>query len=252
MKVVITGAAGGIGAAVAHRFAETREAPELLLVDIGAEGLARTADQVAAMGASVTVLECDLSSPDAGEIVISRAAEALGGIDALISNAGIVRPGSTIATMEVDTFDLMFNINTRATWLLAKAAYPLLKESKGCIVATASIAALAPAPGHGNYSASKSALVLLMQQLAFEWGPDGIRANCVSPGQVHSPMTAAAYDDPNNESRRSREAASPLRRVAQPSEIASVIDFLASPAASYVTGVNLVADGGFSITVARR
>lgn len=252
MKAVITGAAGGIGAATAHRFADTHDDVELLLVDVGLEGLERTAAEVEAKGAKVSILQCDLSSMEAGLTVMSRASEVLGGLDVLVSNAGIVRPGSDLATMDPETFDLMFAINTRATWLLAKEAYPMLKESKGAIVATASIAAHSPAPGHGNYSATKSALVLLIQQLAFEWGPDGIRANCVSPGQVHSPMTAAAYDDPNSESRRIREAAIPLRRVAQPHEIAAVIGFLAGPDASYVNGVNLIADGGFSTTLARR
>lgn len=252
MRAVITGAAGGIGAAVARRLAETREAPSLLLVDVGGEGLQRTAGEAADAGARTTVLQCDLSAPDAGDVVMAKAAEALGGLDALISNAGIVRPGTELATMDLEVFDLMLAINARATWLLAKAAYPMLKESQGCIVATASIAADNPAPGHGNYSASKSALVMLVKQLAFEWGPDGIRCNCVSPGTVYSPMTAAAYDDPDSPSRRNREAAIPLRRVAQTSEIAAVIDFLAGPDASYVTGVNLVADGGFSTALARR
>lgn len=137
----------------------------------------------------------------------------------------------------------MMSVNARATWLLAQAAYPLLKESRGCLVATASVAAENPAPGHGSYSASKAALVLLVKQLAFEWGPDGIRCNCVSPGTVYTPMTAPAYDDPDSPARRGREQVIPLRRVADPSEIASVIDFLASPDASYVTSVNLYVDG---------
>jgi glucose 1-dehydrogenase len=252
MRAVITGAAGGIGAAIARRLAETREAPSLLLVDVGADGLERTAREAADAGARATVLQCDLSRPDAGEIVMTRASRALGGLDALISNAGIVRPGNQIGTMDIETFDQMIAINSRATWLLAKAAYPMLKESRGCIVATASVAAENPAPGHGNYSASKAALVMLVKQMAFEWGPEGIRCNCVSPGTVYSPMTAAAYDDPGNPARRNREATIPLRRVAQPSEIASVVDFLASPAASYVSGVNLYVDGGWSTALARR
>lgn len=252
MRAVITGAAGGIGAAVAHRFASTREAPSMLLVDVGLEGLRQTAREVTEAGAQVAVLQCDLSRADAGELVMARAVEVLGGLDVLVSNAGIVRPGSELLTMDVETFDEMLDINARATWLLAKAAYPMLKESSGSIVATASIAADHPAPGHGSYSASKAAVVMLIKQLAFEWGPEGIRSNCVSPGTVYSPMTAPAYDDPNSTSRRNREAAIPLRRVAHASEIAAAIDFLAGPDASYVTGVNLTVDGGFSTALARR
>src|SRR5215472_8770005 len=103
MRAVITGAAGGIGAAVAHRLAETRKAPSLLLVDVDREGLEQTAREAADAGAHTTILPCDLAAPDAGDVVMARAAEAMRGLDALISNAGIVRPGNELATMDVRT-----------------------------------------------------------------------------------------------------------------------------------------------------
>lgn len=250
MKAVITGAAGGIGAAIARRVAETRDGAELLLVDLSADELERTAEQTRATGAKTTTLCCDLASADAGDAVIAEANRALGGLDALISNAGIIRPGP-LGTASTAVYDLTAAVNARATWLLARAAFPLLRQSGGCLVATASLAAEHPTPGIGSYSPSKAALVMIVKQLAYEWGPFGIRCNCVSPGAVHTPMTEAKYADPDSESRRNREAIIPLRRVAAPEEIASVVDFLASPAASYVTGVNLAVDGGWSTALCR-
>lgn len=250
MRAVITGAAGGIGAAIAHRLAATRERPRLLLVDVRGDGLDATAAEVKNAGAEPVTMRCDLASPEAGDAIIAAAKRAFGGLDALISNAGMVRAGD-IATLRLEVYDRVFAVNARATWLLARAAYPLLKESQGCVVATASLASEHPTPNIGSYSPSKAALLMLVKQLAYEWGPDGIRCNCVSPGAVRTPMTEPKYGDPDSASRRQREAIIPLRRVAEPAEIASVVDFLASPAASYVTGANLIVDGGWSTALCR-
>lgn len=250
MRAVITGAAGGIGAAIARRLAGAREQPRLLLVDVAEDGLLQTARETKAAGAETVTMACDLSSSDAGDAVIAEAQRTLGGLDALLSNAGIVRPGK-LGKQGTEAYDLTFAVNARATWLLARAAFPLLRETPGCLVATGSLGAEHPTPGIGSYSPSKAALVMIVKQLAFEWGPYGIRCNCVSPGAVHTPMTEAKYSDPASESRRAREAAIPLGRVADPSEIAAAVEFLASPAASYVTGVNLPVDGGWSTALCR-
>jgi glucose 1-dehydrogenase len=246
VKAVVTGAASGIGAAVAKCFAENRDQPELLLVDVAAEGLDRVAAELRAQGADVATLAYDLSSADAGAVVAQEAKRAMGGLDVLVSNAGLQRRTSLQACSFAD-YELTMTVNTRATWLLAKAAHPLLKESRGCLVATGSVAAEHPVASLGPYSSSKAALVMIVRQLAQEWGPDGIRCNCVSPGGVHTPLTDETYGDPD--ARSQRAALIPLRRPADPSEIAAVIDFLTSPAASYVTGVNIPVDGGWSATM---
>jgi NAD(P)-dependent dehydrogenase (short-subunit alcohol dehydrogenase family) len=250
MRAIITGAAGGIGEAVAERLAGTRSEPRLLLVDRDGDRVEAVAAGLREHAPQVTSLQCDLSKPEAGAEVVAAADRLFGGLDALISNAGVVR-FAEMADLRLFTYDLHFAVNARATALLASAAYPLLKASRGCIVATASLSAENPTPALAAYSPSKAALAMIVKQLAYEWGPDGIRCNCVSPGAVRTPMTEAKYADPDSGARRAREAVIPLGRVAEPAEVAAVVDFLASPAASYITGVNLNVDGGWSTTLCR-
>jgi glucose 1-dehydrogenase len=248
MRAVVTGAAGGIGRAIARRLAVVGADARLLVVDVAAAALEQTAGEARAAGASVATFACDLSSPAAGEEVADEAARTLGGIDALVSNAGVLQRGR-LGALSLEEYETTTAVNARATWLLAKAAYPHLKESRGCLIATASVAADHPTPGLGAYSVSKAAVVMVVKQLAYEWGPDGIRCNCVSPGAIHTPMTDAAYADSDLRVRRATHI--PLRRVGIPDDVAAVVEFLVSPAAAYVTGVNVAVDGGLSTTLMR-
>jgi glucose 1-dehydrogenase len=246
MRAVVTGAAGGIGRGVAQALSAGAAARgddcRLLLVDRDGPRVADLAAQLA--GAEALAL--DLADPAAGETVAGAARERLGGLDALISNAGVVE-ACALADLELSDWDRTFAINTRATFLLARAAYPLLREAGGAIVATASIAAREPAPPMGAYGPSKAALVMLVRQLAYEWGPDGIRCNCVSPGTTHTGMTDGTYSDP--EAKAERASHLPLRRIADPEEIAAVIAFLAGPEAGYVTGIDVLVDGGLGTSL---
>lgn len=250
MKAVITGAASGIGRAVALQLGRDGRAQgrggahgpsQLLLVDVNAAKLADVAAELRSLGAQAETFVGDLSEPAVPARVIEAAGKAFGGLDALISNAGIIHRASLLE-LRVEDYERAFAINTRATWLLAKAAHPLLAASKGCIVATASISAHEPTPPLGAYSASKAALVMLVRQMACEWGPDGIRCNTVSPGSTHTGMTDVRYSDPVQ-----REAAAqrnPLRKVGVPENQAAAIAFLAGPEAAYISGADLVVDGG--------
>lgn len=246
MRAIVTGAASGIGRATALRLAADARArattPTLLLVDCDEAPLAATLDALRRAGATASALVVDLAAPDAG-IRVGREAEArLGGLDVLVSNAGIA-PAGLLAELDAEAYEQTFAVNTRATWLLAKALHPLLRvDGGGAVVATASIAAEEPSAPIGAYSASKAALVMLVRQLAYEWGPDGIRCNCVSPGMTHTGLTHGTYSDPARKAERAAQV--PLRRIADPDDVASVIAFLAGPDAAYVTGVNLVVDGG--------
>lgn len=247
MKILITGAASGIGRAMAELAAQGRQVganPELLLVDRDAA----TLQDFAATLTGIRVETCiaDLSDPEAPAHITAQLRAALGGLDALVSNAGAIH-STKLQDMSVEEYNRLFSINARATFLLAQAVYPLLKESRGAIVATASMASEHPSPGLGAYSPSKAAVVMLIKQMALEWGPDGIRANSISPGPTLTAMTAKSYGDAAKRHQRAQDI--PLRRIGQPEDIANAALFLISPFASHISGVNLVVDGGLSMTM---
>ncbi len=246
MRMVVTGAASGIGRAVA--FLAAAEGADLFLVDRSSAVHEVAAGLRDAAPGRIASVVADLSEPDEIPGLVAAGAEHLGGLDALVSNAGINPPGSLLDT-DVETFDRVFAVNTRPAWLLARAAHSLLAQSRGAIVATASISATQPTPGLGAYAASKAALLMLIRQLAVEWGPDGIRCNCVSPGPTMSGMTAPAFGGDTEEKRRNRarrEAAVPIRRIGESEDVARAILFLASPESRQITGANLLVDGGLS------
>jgi NAD(P)-dependent dehydrogenase (short-subunit alcohol dehydrogenase family) len=243
MRVIITGAASGIGEAAAKALAACSPAQshQMLLVDRDETRLRSLAEKLGA-----APFKADVADPASGDTIVAAALEAMGGIDALVSNAGIIHQ-STLAELNWTEFDRIFAINTRATWLIAKAAYPHLKHRGGAIVATGSISASHPTPPLGAYAASKAALVMLVKQLANEWGGDGIRVNSVSPGPTLTGLTRTGYS--NEELRRQREASLPLGRIAEPDDIASAILFLLSTEARNITGIDLLVDGGLSTTL---
>lgn len=237
MRVVITGAASGIGRAVAELLGSGHQ---LLLSDRDGDGLKAVAE---AIGLSAATCIADLAAADCGDTIVAAAIAHMGGIDAVVSNAGIIAAGALV-DLTPDDFDRIFAINTRATWALAKAAYPHLAKAKGAFVATASMSASQPTPGLGFYSSSKAALVMLMRQLALEWGHDGIRCNTVSPGPTYTPMTKGGYDD--DDRRAQRESTIPLGKLGQAEDVANAIIFLIGPNAGHITGIDLMVDGGMS------
>jgi glucose 1-dehydrogenase len=255
MRYLITGAASGIGRAVATqavRRATADHPVSLALIDRDREALDAVAVELAGSGVTVLPLVVDLEDPVASGESVRSAIEALGGLDAIISNAGVLL-GGPLEDIELDAYEKTFAINTRVTWLLGKAAFPALKESRGSIVATASISATYPTPPAGLYSPSKAALVMLIKQMALEWGKYGIRANCVSPGPTDTSLTRNSFgvgvSTASEQNRAYREALIPLRRIGLPDDVAAAVLFLAGPQASQITGVDLAVDGGVSLSV---
>lgn len=257
MRYVITGAGSGIGRAVAELAA--REAGSgagapaaLALVDRDATALDAVVASVEALGARAVPIVADLADPEAPGKAVDSAVGELGGLDALVSNAGLTSVDN-LEDLSLETYERTFALNTRATWLLAKAAFPALRDAGGAVVATASISATNPTPPLGMYSASKAALLMIVQQMALEWGRYGIRANCVSPGPTDTGLTRASFgpeaDAAALANRSHRLATTPLRRIADARDIAEAIVYLAGPRAAHVTGVDLPVDGGISVAV---
>jgi NAD(P)-dependent dehydrogenase (short-subunit alcohol dehydrogenase family) len=248
MRVLVTGAASGIGRATCLRLARDARAQgrkaQVAAVDIGpSTGLDSLLDELRKLDAEPLALHADMGTADGPGRVVAEAAGRFGGLDGLVSNAGINRPGP-LADYAVDDWDRVFAVNTRATWLLAKAAHAALKTSRGAIVAIGSMSGSNPHANLGAYGPSKAAVIMLVQVLAQEFGRDGIRVNAVSPGMVRTGMTARVYAD--QKIAAERDALVPLGRVATPEDMADVVAFLLGPDARYINGHDLVVDGGIA------
>lgn len=239
--VVITGAGGGIGQALSQAFAEQGARVVLLDRDTDrADPLARS------LGGGAFALACDLADPES-VAQAAAAVEAQGGADVLVNSAAILRPGG-LADVATADWSAMLAVNLTGYLTAAQAFGRGMRErGRGALVHVASIAGSQPQPLSGAYSASKAATVMMSRQLAAEWGPQGVRSNCISPGLVLTPMSQAFYADPQVKARR--EAMVPLGRIAAPQDMADAALFLASDRASYITGQDVVVDGGLSQTL---
>lgn len=245
-RALVTGATGGIGHASCMALIEDARRRGLrarIAAAASRPGPALDAlvADLRAAGAEADGFHADLGDAAACVRLAEEAVNFCGGLDVLVSNAGRGRPGA-LTTLSVDDWDLLFNVNTRATWLLARTAHAALAQSGGAVVAIASMAGLNPHPGSGAYSSSKAALVMLCRQLAQEWAADGIRVNSISPGMIRTPLTEATYQ--NEAVARRRVEMVPMGRIGTPEDIARTVAYLAGPDAGYVTGTDHRVDGG--------
>jgi glucose 1-dehydrogenase len=246
MRALVTGAASGIGRATCLKLARDARvkghAAQIAAVDLGpSAGLDSLVAELKGLGAEGLPIHADMSSPEAPARAVADAITSFGGLDGLVSNAGINRPGPLMDYAVAD-WDAMFAVNTRATWLLAKAAYQTLKASHGAIVAIASMSGSNAHANLGAYGPSKAAVIMLVKVLAQELGRHGIRVNSVSPGMVRTGMTAKVYANQNVAAER--DGLVPIGRVATAEDMADVVAFLLGPDARYINGHDLVVDGG--------
>ena len=240
---LVTGGGTGIGAAVARRLAadgyavvvtgRRPEPIEAVAHEIG--GFAVAADTGVTLGA---------------ERAVAETVERFGGIDALVLNAGVGGEGSLL-DLDPEIFETVLRTNVTGAFLTARAAIPHLLDRRGAIVSIASVAGLRAAPASVAYCSSKAALAMLTQCIALDHGPGGVRANCVCPGWVRTPMADREMDWLAERLEASREdayaevtAEVPLRRPSSPEEIAGTVAWLLSADASYVNGAVIPVDGG--------
>jgi NAD(P)-dependent dehydrogenase (short-subunit alcohol dehydrogenase family) len=242
---VITGAASGIGRETAVQFATV--GATVVAIDRDRNGCSQTTEEVRKLGGAALALECDVTDADSVSAAAGRALANFGRCDVLINNAGILQPGR-LETLSLADWNALLQINLTGYFLCSQAfGRDMLARGSGVLVHIASIAAGQPQGMSGAYSASKAGVAMLSRQLAFEWGPRGIRSNTISPGLIRTPLSESFYQAPGVKERR--EAIVPLRAIGRPLDIANVVVFLASFRAGYITGQDIVVDGGLSQTL---
>ncbi|HEV7931419.1 MAG TPA: 3-oxoacyl-ACP reductase FabG [Actinomadura sp.] len=241
---IVTGAAQGIGAATARRLAE--EGAVVAVVDLTAERAQSTVDEISAQGGTARAYGCDVADEEAVAATFAQVVEDLGGLHILVNNAGITRD-NLLFKMPKSDWDTVISVNLTSAFNCSQAAQRhMVKQNYGKIVSLSSRSALGNR-GQANYAAAKAGIQGLTATLAIELGRYNINVNAVAPGYIATAMTAATAERVGTTPERHQELVAertPLGRVGQPEEIASVVAFLASDDASYVSGQTLYVNGG--------
>ena len=240
---LITGGGSGIGAAVARRFAE--EGARVAIADVVPQGAEEVRDEIIKKGGKSIFCQVDVRKRDEVHGMIDQVVQEFERLDILINNAGVTRD-NLCARMSEEEWDFVVDVSLKGTFLCSQAVYrPMRKQKYGRIVNTASVVVRGNM-GQVNYSSSKAGIVGLTRTLALEYARSNITGNCIAPGFIDTPITAAGMTDKVKELALERI---PLARMGTPEEVANVHLFLASDDAGYITGQVIFLDGGVSIGI---
>jgi NAD(P)-dependent dehydrogenase (short-subunit alcohol dehydrogenase family) len=246
---IVTGAGRGIGRATALELA--RLGADIVIAELDAGGADKTAALVKDLGRRAVVVPTDVTKRGDLATMVERTRAAFGRIDVLVNNAGIYRAATTLDVTE-EHWDAIMTINAKAVFFATQAVLPvMIAQKSGSIVSLASMAGKVGSRTNLPYNASKAAVISMTKSLALAHAADGIRVNCVCPGFVETDMwtmvareQGALLNQTPEEFTRRRQESVPLGRMERPEDVATVIGFLASPRAGYMTGQALSVDGG--------
>ncbi len=241
---IVTGSSRGIGRAIAERLAE--HGARVVVSSRKAEACEPVAAAIRAKGGQAIVVPCHIGHKDQLQALVERTKAEWGGIDVLVCNAALNPYFGPSAGIPDEAYDRIMGANVRSNFWLCNMALPgMAARGGGSVIIVSSIAGLRGTPLLAVYGLSKAADMQMARNIAVEWGPKNIRANCIAPGLVRTDFARALWENPELEKKRSRET--PLLRIGEPDEIAGAAVFLASPAGSFMTGQSIVIDGGVTI-----
>jgi len=241
---IVTGAASGFGRAIAERFA--LEGAKLVMADINGEGVSEVAS---GYGDNAIAVTCDVSQKADVDALVRAAAEAFGGVDIMVNNAGITHDNQPLLDVAEAEFDRIYAVNVKSIYLTTLAVVRRMeKRGGGVIINTASTAGVRPRPGLTWYNGSKGAVITLTKSMAVELAPKKIRVNAINPVMGETGLLTKFMGQPDTPENRAKFMSTiPLGRLSRPHDIANAALFLADPASSFVTGVALDVDGGRSV-----
>jgi len=242
---IVTGSSKGIGKAIAEALAEY--GAQVVVSSRSQEAVDAVADEFKAKGLEAVGIACHVGDEEQRKALISKTVDRYGGVDILINNAATNPVYAPLEGVDDPVFDKIMDVNVKACFSFAKLCFPYMKEKKkGSIINIASVEGLKPNMGLGLYGVSKAALIMLTKSQASEWGKYGIRTNAICPGLIKTKFSQALWS--NEQLMKQVENHLPLRRAADPIEMAGLAVYLASDASSFTTGAILNSDGGHMLT----
>ncbi len=243
--VLITGAGAGIGRAAAVKFAA--EGAKVAVADLNLEAALETVEMIKMAGGTATAISCDVASPEAVEAMVKTTVETYGALHHAVNNASGPSVPTPLNDTTTEVFDRVLSITLRGVWLSMKAEVPvMLEQGVGTIVNIASVAALHGAPLLSPYGAAKAGVINLTETAAAELATSGIRANVIAPGGIATDGIKRLFEM-QPETKNTMSAIHAMNRMGQPDEVADAILYLSSDESSFITGHNLVVDGGLLV-----
>jgi len=241
---LITGSSRGIGRAIAHAMAAL--GAKVVISSRKADACEAVAQEIKAQGGDAHVVPCNVSHKDQVANLVDETRRHYGAVDILVCNAAVNPVYGPLRNLTDEAFDKIMGSNVKSNLWLCNLTIPdMAARGGGAVVIVSSIAGLRGTEMLGAYGISKSADFALARNLAVEWGPKNVRVNCIAPGLVKTDFARALWEDAERLAKRNADT--PLRRIGMPDEIGGIAAFLASPAASFITGQIIVADGGVTI-----